>query len=239
MSRDGYGEPVAKRSLYDNRDPREEPFYGIPQAADYLKMSASTLRPWVVGQRYLESQDRTGSFKPLIKPAAVDPVRLSFNNLVELYVIATLRRSLKLDLTAIRKTIQNTRDVTGAKRPLLTKKFATDGVRVFLDEPGFLELSSGGGRQGTFREISEAMSHIEYISGAAARLFLDRSRLVVADPLRSFGKPTIDQTRVTVEAIASFRKAGDSVSDIAKEFSLPHATVASALSWHEAPRLAA
>ncbi len=236
----GYGEFVATRDIYGGRDPREVPFYGVTQVASYLKMAPSTLRPWIVGQPYLESQNRAGAFSPMIiSPAAVDPVRLSFNNLVELYVIATLRREHGLNLTAIRKAIANVRKATGSKRPLLTKEFATDGVRIYLDEAELLEVSTGEGRQFAMREIVQKLKRVERDKGEAVRLYLDREHRIVADPLRSFGKATVKNTRITIEAIASFRAAGEKIADIAEEFSLPVETVKGALQWFDGPRLAA
>ena len=45
---------MAKQPL-TQRDLREMPAYGIAEAAGYLRLPVSTLRAWMLGQRYGEA----------------------------------------------------------------------------------------------------------------------------------------------------------------------------------------
>ena len=73
-------------------DLRDRPAYGLAEASRYLKLAAATLRSWLVGRKYPKG-DGTGHWKPLILPSQMDPLLLSFWNLVEAHVLRALRTS--------------------------------------------------------------------------------------------------------------------------------------------------
>ena len=47
---------------------RDQPAYGLAEAARYLKLPAATLRSWVIGRTYPRGQS-VATFQALIKPA--------------------------------------------------------------------------------------------------------------------------------------------------------------------------
>ena len=59
---------------------RDQPAYGLAEAARYLKLPAATLRSWVIGRAYPRGRS-TATFQALIKPARKQPPLLSFYNL--------------------------------------------------------------------------------------------------------------------------------------------------------------
>lgn len=65
--------------LLDISDPKEMPAYTVPEAAWALRIPTSTVRCWFFGNR--------DQFEPLLRPALPDPALLSFNNLVEIFVL--------------------------------------------------------------------------------------------------------------------------------------------------------
>jgi uncharacterized protein (DUF433 family) len=215
-------------SMFGDKDPREVPLYGVTQAAQYFGVPVSTLRTWIVGMPYPAAHHRTGHFPALIKPAGRSPTRLSFNNLAELQVLATLRRIDHMDLSRIRTTIANLR---GA-HPLIENDLRTDGTHIYLGETPLLEVSSGGGNQLVMREALRDLQRIKRDDeGRILRLFPDPSGRVVIDPQLSFGKPTVVGTGVTVAVLADFVKAGESTKRLAREFKLAERDVKAVVEW--------
>ncbi len=71
-------------------DIRNQPAYGLTEAARYVRLPAATLRSWVIGRDYPKG-DSQATFHPLIKPAHKQPVQMSFYNLIEAHVLRSLR----------------------------------------------------------------------------------------------------------------------------------------------------
>src|SRR5262245_54574951 len=114
-------------SLYGGKDPRELPMYGISEAAVYLGVPRSTLATWVRGQLVRGRTRMHG----LIKPDRGSGM-LTFNNLTEAYVLASLTRRFKLPLQRVRSALR----FVGGDRPLLTTPFQTDGRGIFVEQMG-------------------------------------------------------------------------------------------------------
>jgi uncharacterized protein (DUF433 family) len=227
-------------SIFGDIDPREVPLYTVRQAAHYLGDPASTVRAWTVGQDYPKAHGRRGRFKPLIKLRPGRPARLTFNNLIEAYVLRTLRRAHQVELSTVRQAIANVTRQLGDPRPLLSRDFATDGVRIYLRElDGLLEVSTGAGTQYAIREVIEVgLNRIERSPrGLAERLYpyrnsVDEPRVVAIDPRTSFGKPTIQGSGVAVDVVADLVSAGESPARVAREFGISKEEVDSAVTWH-------
>jgi len=89
------------------------------------------------------------------------------------------------------------------------KRFQTDGKAIFaivLEETGDESLLDLAKKQYAFKQVisSSLYRGIEYSNNEALRWFpLNRSRRVVLDPARNFGKPVLTETGMTVEAIVS------------------------------------
>lgn len=227
------------RSIFGNRDPREVPLYTITQAAHYLGVAPSTVRAWTVGADYPRAHNRTGRFKPLIQLPKGAPARLTFNNLVEAYVLTTIRRAHKVPLTKVRRAIRNVVSQSGETRPLLTHRFLTDGANLYSEEVGELfEVSSGTGDQVMLRGLIDVgLQRIECgLDGLAARFYPfqrnpNEPRVVCIDPRRSFGKPTVEGTGVTVDIVADLVLAGERPAKVAKEFGITASAVSTAVAW--------
>jgi len=231
-------------NIFGNRDPREVPLYTIGQAADYLHLPPSTVRAWSVGADYPRARGRTGRFKKLLHLPDGSPTRLTFNNLVEAYVLAVMRRHHRVPLKHVRQAIANVTEVMGDERPLLSRQFSTDGVRLYLMEMNkLLEVSTGGGRQYAIPEvISLGLKRIERNSTGVVRFFPfvkdpDEEQIVAIDPRHSFGRPTIHGSGVTVDVVADLVNAGEPVARVAREFGITKEAVNSAVTWQR--RLAA
>lgn len=120
-----------------SRDPRCLPTYGIAEAARYLSIRPSTLLDWVVGRLYPTRQGRQLS-PPLIELSDPSARLLSFTNLVEGYVLASLRRRHRIQMHKVRDALLYLEKKLGSKHPLASERLETDGRSLFIKRYGQL-----------------------------------------------------------------------------------------------------
>ena len=78
----------------------ELPAYTVSEVAHYLTVPPATIRYWSVGR---------GSYEPLItlpENSLSRPTLLSFYNLVELHVLAAIRREYRITMPKVRTAIR-------------------------------------------------------------------------------------------------------------------------------------
>lgn len=207
-------------------DPRDIPAYTIAEAAHYLGLPASTLRSWFSGQAY-RVKGKSRQFHPVIRPASSKPTSLSFSNLVEAYVLTSIRRKHHIPLPKVRASLAYLEQRLGKRRPLIDQEFATDGISLFVEHLGdIINISREG--QVEMKEVIEAyLKRIERdAKGVPVKLFPfmrtqpleEQPRTVEIDPRVSFGRPVLAGTAIPTAVLAEQFKAGDSVSDLAREY---------------------
>lgn len=202
-------------------DRRELPAYSIAEAAHYLNMPEATVRYWATGQ---------DSYRPLIEAPPGRPTLLSFINLVELHVLAAIRRKHTVPMPKVRAAIEylrkNTRRAYDRKHPLISKQLETDGLDLFIQRYGELVNISQDGQLAMREVMSAALHRIERDDkGIPIRLYpFTRSdirqapAMVVIDPHISAGRPVIAGTGVATEVIAERYKAGESIEELARDY---------------------
>lgn len=213
-------------------DPRLLPAYTVAEAARYVRMPEVTLRSWVAGRLY-PVQGRQRRSKPVIE--LDDPNRqcLSFLNLVEAHVLAAIRRRYGVRLPKVRRALDYVRREFDVPRPLIDQAFQTDGLDLFVERYGKLINASREGQQAMKEIMSVYLQRIERDTrGLPIKLYpftrdtesdaapKSDPRLVVITPMVSFGRPVITGTGIPVSAIYERYKAGDSISDLARDFRL-------------------
>jgi len=215
-------------SLYGGKDPRELPMYGIAEAAVYLGVPRSTLATWVRGQRVRERTRMHG----IIKPDRATGL-LTFHNLTEAYVLASLTRRFDLPLQRVRSALR----FVGGDRPLLATPFRTDGRGIFIEQLGKLVDVAHGG-QAAIREVVE--SSLERVDLDDRHLPLrlypwrrdpSEPRIIALDPHRAFGRPTVVGSAVQGETIIDRHRAGESVAALAADYQLPGDVIEGVLRW--------
>jgi uncharacterized protein (DUF433 family) len=215
-------------SLYGGKDPRELPMYGIGDAAVYLGVPRTTLATWVRGQRV---RGRT-RMQSIIRSDRATGL-LTFNNLTEAYVLASLTRRFELPLQRVRRALR----FAGGERPLLATPFRTDGRSIFIEQMGKL-IDAGHGGQAAIREVVE--SSLERVELDDRRLPLrlypwrrDPSEpwIIALDPNRAFGRPTVVGSAVQSETIIDRHRAGESVAQLAADYRLPGDVIEGVLRW--------
>ena len=208
-----------------DQDVRELPAYGVAEAAHYLLVPRATLRSWLAGMSYGKGSDRR-RFRSVIQPAATSPVALSFINLIEAHVLAAIRRKHRVDMPAVRRTIDFLKKEFGSPHPLADYKFETNGVDLFVEHLGDLISVSQGG-QLAIRQLLEA--HLRRIDrddkGFPLRLYpftrvdeTEQPKNIVIDPFISFGKAVITGTGVSTDVVAERFKAGESADELANDY---------------------
>jgi uncharacterized protein (DUF433 family) len=201
------------------------PAYTFHNAAFYLGVPLATLRSWLKGRHYPTKSGRK-FFKPVFSQPDPDKPLLSFTNLVEVHVLNGIRTKYNVDLQKVRKTVAYIQDHFSYQHPLADQRFETDGINLFIHHYGDLINVSQDGQLAMRVVLEEHLNRVEHTpDGKAARLypFLRASghrgnKSVVIDPYVSFGNPVINGTGIPTSIIASRFLAGDSVTDIARDY---------------------
>lgn len=197
--------------------PEELPAYTAVRAAQIVRLSTSTLRLWGRGD---------GAHAALFIPAQSSPLTFSFSNLVESFVLASMRRVHGISMQRVRKALQFVGKELGVQRPLIHSRFRTDGIRLFVDHADRLfEVARPG--QALLREILDAsLERIGWGRDVAERLYpwvradLGGPKSIVIDPRRGFGQPIIVGTGIQARIVTERYRAGESVAELAQDYRL-------------------
>jgi uncharacterized protein (DUF433 family) len=216
---------TSKIDIYGGADPKHIPAYRYVDAAKYLDIPLSTLKSWIKGYFYKIKGGRK-RFVPIISLPDPDKPRLSYTNLVEAYVLSSLRKKHNIDLEKIRVAIKRLEEDFNSQHPLAEHKFETYGKDIFVQEYGQLVDVGRDGQLAWRQLLDEYLTRVEYDpSGQAARLFpyirangTSQPKNVVINPYVSFGKPVIAGTGLPTRVVAERYKAGEDVPDIARDY---------------------
>jgi uncharacterized protein (DUF433 family) len=160
---------------------------------------------------------------------------LSFTNLVEVHVLAAMRRKHALKLEVIRKAVRYVHDALDVEHSLATERFKTNGVDLFVERLGKIVNASREGQLGMKAVLAGSLARVEYDAhGRAVRLFpllrrADAPKSIVIDPRRAFGRPVIVGTAVPAADVRSRFDAGDSVEELARDFDVVPGLIEDAL----------
>jgi uncharacterized protein (DUF433 family) len=214
-------------------NPDEIPNYTIEESARYLHVDYEKIYYWVIGGEGLA---------PLSTVFTRRPVLLSFKNLVECFVLESLRYIHGMSLQEIRKSVQKLRLLRPSKYPLADYELRTEhGKLIYLDEHDQLTCLTRG-NQLVFREI--LMPFLKRVErnerGIAQRLFpftrrehlkspTDAPRAVMIDPRVAFGMPVLVNSRISTAFLLSRKKGGASVKQLAADYGRPETEIEEAL----------
>ena len=230
--------------IYQGRDPREIPTYGIREASHLLKIPPATLNSWIRGRKYPTERFGTRKFEPLIMLPDPDLPLLSFVNLIEAHVLDAIRYKDKIKLPRVRSAITHLREKYNSEHPLVEFKFLHDGIDLFTDiAKDLVNVSSGG--QLAMRAILSA--YLKRIArdpqGSAIALYpylkrhpqhVEEQKLVLIDPRISFGKPILVGVGVPTAVIADRFSAGEKVGELAKDYGCEASEIKKAIGYERA-----
>jgi uncharacterized protein (DUF433 family) len=218
------------------QDRRERPAYTVAEAAHHVRVPSATLSTWVFGRRYPTATGQR-TWLPLIKPA--DPARrlLSFNNLVEAHVLASLRKAHGSRIPQIREAIHFAEAELGIERLLLSERLATSAGDLFMEHLGrLLNLSRSGQLtlQAVVRRylklVERDLHHlpVRLYPAAGGEPTEGRGRIVI-DPDVGFGRPTIVGRGIGTAAIVARIDAGEAVGAVAEDYDISEGDIEEAL----------
>ena len=166
---------------------------------------------------------------------------LSFLNLVELHVLAAIRRKYAVPMPKVRRAIdylrENTQDESDKLHPLISKQLQTDGLDLFIEQYGRLVNISSAGQLAMRVIIEAALRRIERDRrGIPIKLYPftrsninDAPAMVVIGPSLSAGRPVITGTGLATEVIAERYKAGETVAELAEDYDREEAEIEEAI----------
>lgn len=226
------------KDFYRGQDPRTMPVYSVGEVAHHLRIPASTVRAWV------KSRGGPSPFARVIVPDDGRGSRLSFQNLVEVHVLSSLR-SYDIPLPRIREAIGFMRKQYDTEHPLADIQLLADGTDIFAHLfDAYIAVTRGG--QVALKPVIEKYLHrIERDEkGLLRRLYpfvRDNSaeRIIAIDPRRKFGRPYLVDAGVETSAIVSRYRAGESVEELARDFNTTKASIAGALRFENVEKKAA
>ena len=199
------------------------PVYGFSEAARYLKIAQATLRSWIIGRSYPKDTG-AGYFKPLIKISDKKLRLLSFNNLIEAYVLRALRQDHGVSIKSVRTALDYAQSEFNIPRLLLSDDLRTTAGELFLQRYGeLINLSKSG--QLALRKMLEAhLQRIEWDRKFAIRLYpfidFDKKKLIAIDPTMKFGRPFISRKGISTSILVDRIDAGESTEAIADDYEL-------------------
>ena len=214
---------------------RRTPTYSFGEAAHYLSMPTATLRAWCVGQKQGDKKE----FVRLIDLDGAPKEGLSFLNLVEAHVLASIRRIHNVSLLKVRDALDFVKSDLKIDRPLLSPKFQTDGLDLFVEElTSVLNVTT---RVYSFEEIMRAyLKRIRRdVRGVPVKLYpfvrkedtekANPPAPIEIDPRVAFGRPVLIGRSVPTAVLADRFKGGDSIEDLAGDFEVTPAAIQEAI----------
>jgi uncharacterized protein (DUF433 family) len=231
--------PMARRQqIRLAGDLRDYPRYSIEEAAQYLKIPATTLTSWTRGYARTDKHGHKVRHSGVILLA--DPHRglLSFFNLAEAYVLR-FARNKQVSLRRIRLAVEYIRSVHDGEHPLLHPKLATTRGSIFIRELGLLLNASRHGQLAMKQILAKHLSAIKRGSdGLPEELAPLANKVVSISPFFSSGEPVIAGTGIMVSTLVSRTGAGDSPDAIARDYGLDRKTIEQAVKAYRRPQAA-
>jgi uncharacterized protein (DUF433 family) len=219
---------------YGEFSPNDFPMYGIRDASRYLKIPTATLRSWFAGTNQ-------GAFVRVLPPAAFGPLKLSFNNLAEAYVLHSLRTQHHVKLSKVRQAIAEAERELGIQRLLLRSDLKAHAGQILIEKFGmYLMLGMAG--QFAMKEMLDAVldRFVWDDTNFPSILFpylhdARRSEKVIAlNPKRSFGAPYLASRGVTTAVIVSRFDAGEPIPSLAKDYNVEETEISAAIVYEQA-----
>lgn len=218
-----------RRDIYGGRDPAEIPAYTIPDAAQWLRVPLSTTRTWLLGQR---------GFQSVVEIADRPSKTLSFRNLVELHVLAAIRRKHAVPMQRVRLAVDFMKSRLGEPNPLASLRMLTDGRELLIEAyEQFVNVTRGG--QMEMREFVQAyLDRVEHDAHGPVRLYpfsrkqvLEDPRSIAIDPRVQYGRPCLIGTGIPTAEIADRCKAGESIASLARDYGRPEQQIEEAIRY--------
>ncbi len=221
-----------RQDIYGNVNPRDVAAYTVAEAARYIRIPSTTLRAWVDGQ-----DTKRHLFRTLISPSRRNPLRLSFNNVIEAYTLRDLRIKHRVSIAAAREAIDVAEKSFDTQRLLLCPELSTRAGDLFIEKFGELVNLNKAGQIAMKIRLHNNLKHIERDeSKLPIRLYpaYAGNNAIVIDPRIAFGRPIIARRGISTAVIVDRINAGELADEIAEDYDLETAEVNDALIFDQA-----
>lgn len=214
----------ADRALYGGRDPRELPRYTYREAARATNVPPTTVGAWFRGQTYARKNSR-GVFRPVLKRPDPNDTRLSYNNLLEVFALRSLREYHEVKLEKVRQALDLAEQQFDVPRLLISSQLRASGGDLFLDS--YFELVQlSPAIQHSIRSVLK--QYLQRIRFEDAPCFFPTSRiptnvdqqLILVSPLIAFGRPVVERLGVSTAAVAERVNAGENPAAVMDDYGL-------------------
>lgn len=212
--------------------------YTVPEASRLTRVSTSRIRRWMKGYNFKTKNERhhsnpvwTGQLAPIDEQIAV-----GFRDLMEIRFVAAFLNE-GVSWKTMREAHVAAKVKLGTDHPFCTHRFATDGRAILQEEAqasGDKQLINIVNDQREFKRIvNPFLKELEFDQGNLRWWPLGRERLVVVDPVRNMGQPTVTRSGVPTRVLANSVKANDSVEIVARWYEVTPQEVKDAVAFEQ------
>jgi uncharacterized protein (DUF433 family) len=230
----------ALRLLSSDVHPEEKPRYSVARAGHYLHIAPSTLRSWVRGRTYVTGAGKE-DWPPVIRAGHL----LTFNNLIEAYVLRALRVDHGVKMSAVRKALEYAERKYNIPRLLLSEQLQATPGNVFLERFGELINLGRAGQLANKALLDAVLTRVERNpAGLPHRMFPTASydvealkrapKLVMISPAVSFGRPIMASKGIRTWSIVSRINADEKPEDVARDYGLELQEIEAAIFYERA-----
>jgi uncharacterized protein (DUF433 family) len=215
------------------------PNYAPSDAMRYFHLPLSTMEYWAGGGSHA-----------LVRLASRRPPLLSFNNLVEFYVLEGLRKVHEVSMSNIRRALGYMKNEMDSAHPFADYEIRTEGEYVWFFRDGNPVNASRDGQVAFsvivspyLKRVSRGFSgHAEAIIPFTKKEYRDADQspeFVEINPGRCFGAPVLLNSRITTSFLAGRYRGGDSVPAIAHSYGRSVGQIKEAIEWQIGKEIAA
>lgn len=215
----------------------DTPAYGLSEASRYLRIASATLRSWTLGRKYPMGKG-SAFFEPLIQVPEKDSRLLSFNNLIEAYVLRALRHEHRVSIKDVRTALEHAQAKFKIPRLLLSSELQTAAGELFIERYGELINLSRSGQLALMDVFKDHLSRIVWDKDLPVRLFpfieVDSNKSIAIDPSIQFGRPILARKGILTSVIVDRIDAGETVEAISADYDLEPVEVKMAIRYERA-----
>lgn len=219
--------------------PLSKGIYSIPEAVRLTGVSLGRVRRWLFGYRSSQKGGRNVNHSPVwnsdYKPLE-GRYALSFYDMIELkFVNAFLQAGVSWKV--LRRARVKAEELFNTEHPFCTGRFATDGITIIekaSDETNVGSMYDFLKDQKLFKEITQHfIKQLDFSDDGYIQRWwpCGKEGLVVIDPEKNFGRPTLACFGVTTDILAESFKSLGSIEDVADWYEIPENDVKAAVDF--------
>ena len=213
------------------------PAYSCAEAGRFLGIPITTVRAWIRGQYYTTKAGEK-LFRLVIIPAETETGYLSFQNLVELFVLKSIRRIHGVPLKKVRSALERLRTSSNTLHPLSDVNLLTDRSDLFIEHfDDYLNLSRDGQLE-IKEDLRQCVRKIEKDpNGIPLKIFPQGTRSNISiDPRINFGRPSLVGVGIPTEILFERHTSGENVDFLAVDYRCDKSLIQEAIDYESTSR---